>query len=73
MRLNFAPGSQDSRAGVEERRDGLLLTRAPEFLLESWGWQQPVEEARDRRAPASRGRLLLPQKWLFWGYQDPAL
>lgn len=48
MRLNFAPGSQGSRVGVEERRDGLLLTRAPEFLLESWGWQQPVEEVRDR-------------------------
>lgn len=43
----------------------MLLTWAPEFLLESWGWQQPVEEARDRRVLAGRGRLLLPKKWLF--------
>lgn len=65
MRLDFALGSQDSSVGMEERRDGLLLTWAPELLLESWGWQQPVEEARDRRAPAGRGRLLLPRKWLL--------
>lgn len=74
MRLNFAPGSQDSERSCCGREEEWLSLHLGSWVVagEVGADGSPWRRRRDRRAPAGGDRLLLPRKWGFPGDQDYA-